>query len=586
MRKFLVLLVLVLSLCFAFACGKEDEKQDDKENEQENQPSEKVGYERIKENGKLVVGFTDFAPFGYVENDEYKGFDLDLAKLVAAELGVDVEFKYIDWEAQVAEINTNVDCIWNAMTITPKRQENMEFTKPYWETNLVAVVKADSELTSVAELAGKKISVEANGTADINLSGSDDYDVKQYTTVSEARTAVTAGQADAFVADATYVEDVLSKYAGEYKVLEGTIGDVEEYGVAFRKAEGDLRDKVDEIIDELYFEGKIDALLEKYFGEGNGFKREVEGEEPEEKEYTVKFVVDGEETSIVVKEGEKATKPADPEKEGYTFVGWFAGEEVYDFEAAVTADVELVAKFEVVTEAKIGLDRIKENGKLVVGFTDFAPFGYVENDEYKGFDLDLAKLVAAELGVDVEFKYIDWDAQVAEINTNVDCIWNAMTITPKRQENMEFTKPYWETNLVAVVKADSELTSVAELAGKKISVEANGTADINLSGSDDYDVKQYTTVSEARTAVTAGQADAFVADATYVEDVLSKYAGEYKVLEGTIGDVEEYGVAFRKAEGDLRDKVDEIIDELYFEGKIDALLEKYFGEGNGFKREQ
>ena len=514
MRKFLVLLVLVLSLCFAFACGKEDEKQDDKENEQENQPSEKVGYERIKENGKLVVGFTDFAPFGYVENDEYKGFDLDLAKLVAAELGVDVEFKYIEWEAQVAEINTNVDCIWNAMTITPKRQENMEFTKPYWETNLVAVVKADSELTSVAELAGKKISVEANGTADINLSGSKDYDVKQYTTVSEARTAVTAGQADAFVADATYVEDVLSKYAGEYKVLEGTIGDVEEYGVAFRKAEGDLRDKVDEIIDKLYFEGKIDALLEKYFGEGNGFKREATEEE------------------------------------------------------------------------KVGYERIKENGKLVVGFTDFAPFGYVENDEYKGFDLDLAKLVAAELGVDVEFKYIEWEAQVAEINTNVDCIWNAMTITPKRQENMEFTKPYWETNLVAVVKADSELTSVAELAGKKISVEANGTADINLSGSKDYDVKQYTTVSEARTAVTAGQADAFVADATYVEDVLSKYAGEYKVLEGTIGDVEEYGVAFRKAEGDLRDKVDEIIDKLYFEGKIDALLEKYFGEGNGFKREQ
>ena len=146
-------------------------------------------------------------------------------------------------------------------------------TKPYWETNLVAVVLNDSSLTKVDDLVGKTIAVEANGTADINLSESKDYTVDKYTKVSDALLAVKSNKAVALVADATYVTDVLSKYSGEYKVLDGTIGDIEEYGIAFRKEEADLRDEVDKIIDKLYSEGKIDALLAKYFGDANGFKR-------------------------------------------------------------------------------------------------------------------------------------------------------------------------------------------------------------------------------------------------------------------------------------------------------------------------
>jgi len=77
-----------------------------------------------------------------------------------------------------------------------------------------------------------------------------------------------------------------------------------------------------------------------------------EEEKVEIKEYTVKFVVDGEASEVKVAEGEKASKPADPVKEGYNFLGWYVGSEAYDFDAAVTADVELVAKFEEVVIEK------------------------------------------------------------------------------------------------------------------------------------------------------------------------------------------------------------------------------------------
>ena len=67
-------------------------------------------------------------------------------------------------------------------------------------------------------------------------------------------------------------------------------------------------------------------------------------------EYTVTFVVDGEKTEVKVKEGEKASKPSDPVKEGYEFTGWYVGEEAYNFESGVTSNLEITAKFEEVSK--------------------------------------------------------------------------------------------------------------------------------------------------------------------------------------------------------------------------------------------
>ncbi len=242
-------------------------------------------------------------------------------------------------------------------------------------------------------------------------------------------------------------------------------------------------------------------------------------------------------------------------------------------------------------EEKTGLDYIKDKGELIVGFTDFPPFGYMENGEYLGFDLEVAKLVCEKLGVTFKAQYIDWDAQVLEINSKkVDCIWNAMSITEARKENMIFTKPYFETELVVLTTKDNNnVKSVDDLTNDnvKIGVEANGTADINLSDSDEYTIEKYLTVSNALFALEAGNIDAIVVDKTYANDYVMKQSAaqeKYQVLDGTVGDVEEYGVAFRKEDVDLKDAVDKAFDELVSEGKIAPIVAKYFGESNGFKR--
>ena len=102
-------------------------------------------WEYIKNKGTLVVGITLFAPMNYNDdNGELVGFETEFAKAVAAKLGLEVKFQVIDWNSKETELaSKNIDCIWNGMTITPERAENMQITIPYMQNKQAVVVKAD-----------------------------------------------------------------------------------------------------------------------------------------------------------------------------------------------------------------------------------------------------------------------------------------------------------------------------------------------------------------------------------------------------------------------------------------------------------
>ena len=96
---------------------------------------------------------------------------------------------------------------------------------------------------------------------------------------------------------------------------------------------------------------------------------------------------------------------------------------------------------------------IQEAGKLVVGITEFAPMDFLDaNNEWIGFDADMARLVAEELGVDIEFVVIDWDMKINELNAkNIDCVWNGMTLTAEVTAAMDCSAPYCNNAQVVVV---------------------------------------------------------------------------------------------------------------------------------------
>lgn len=107
--------------------------------------AEESDWEYIKNKGELVVGITLFAPMNYNdENGELIGFETEFAKAVCEKLGVKVKFQVISWKAKETELaSKNIDCIWNGMTITPEREENMQISIPYMENKQAVVVKAD-----------------------------------------------------------------------------------------------------------------------------------------------------------------------------------------------------------------------------------------------------------------------------------------------------------------------------------------------------------------------------------------------------------------------------------------------------------
>ncbi len=108
------------------------------------------------------------------------------------------------------------------------------------------------------------------------------------------------------------------------------------------------------------------------------------------------------------------------------------------------------------TEFKEGdLDYIKAKGEMVIGITLFAPMNYYDdNKKLIGFETEFAEAVCEKLGVKAKFVEINWDSKEMELNSkNIDCIWNGMTITEERLENMSISVPYMQNKQVMVVKS-------------------------------------------------------------------------------------------------------------------------------------
>ena len=77
------------------------------------------------------------------------------------------------------------------------------------------------------------------------------------------------------------------------------------------------------------------------------------------------------------------------------------------------------------------LDYIKSNGKMIIGYTVYAPMNYTDDDgNFTGFDTELATAVCEKLGVEPDFVEINWDTKIVELDAkSIDCIWNGMTLT-------------------------------------------------------------------------------------------------------------------------------------------------------------
>ena len=248
----------------------------------------------------------------------------------------------------------------------------------------------------------------------------------------------------------------------------------------------------------------------------------------------------------------------------------------------IIAMMMLVACTQAPVEGDLSLKTIEDNGKMIVGFTEYPPMGFKENGEITGFDIDIAKEVAKRLGVEAEFVYIDWDAKVLELNgKNIDMIWNGLTITADREKEILFSKPYFDNRIVIISLNGSGIDQIADLSEMKVGVELQSSGQAAVEGNDVFaaidELVKYTTITEAILDLKAGGIDAIVADEIFARYAVSKEADQYQVASEVFNS-ENYGIGFRLEDVALRDKVDAIIDEMAADGTATEISMKWFGE--------
>ena len=267
----LVLAVLMAAMCFVFAaCGdKGGETTDPAETTAATAESD---LDYIKANGKMIIGYTEFAPMNYKDDEgNLVGFETEFAKAVCEELGVEAQFQLIDWGAKETELKSKtIDCIWNGMTITPDRLEEMEISTAYMANKQVLLVKAENadKYLTAEDLKGANIVAEIESAGEGVAKENELFAEAKYTAVdsqAKALMEVASGVADGCVVD--YVLSIGMIGEGtDYEdlvVVDELAFAEEEYGIAFRKG-ADTCAAVNEAISNLVESGKLAEIAKTY----------------------------------------------------------------------------------------------------------------------------------------------------------------------------------------------------------------------------------------------------------------------------------------------------------------------------------
>lgn len=220
---------------------------------------------------------------------------------------------------------------------------------------------------------------------------------------------------------------------------------------------------------------------------------------------------------------------------------------------------------------------------FTVGFdAEFPPYGYKDQEtgEYTGFDLEMAQAVADLEGWELVKQPIDWDAKDMELSSGtIDCIWNGFTMDG-REDQYTFSDPYIDNSQVFVVPADADITTAEDLAGLNVGVQKDSSALAALESDDNAaltesfaSLTQYGDYNTAFMDLEAGGIDAIALDVGVADYQIANRDG-FKKLDDPLSS-EKYGIGFLKGNDELKDKVQAAVYELYDNGTVAELAEKY-----------
>ena len=221
--------------------------------------------------------------------------------------------------------------------------------------------------------------------------------------------------------------------------------------------------------------------------------------------------------------------------------------------------------------------------RFTVGFdADFPPYGFKDGSEYRGFDLDLAREICARKGWKFVANPINWDTKDMELNSGaIDCIWNGFTMQG-RENAYTWSSPYIDNSQVVLVKIDSSIKTLKDLAGKIVGVQTDTPVQKALAkGGDRADLgatfKSLVVMPNYNQAVNElnmGGVEAVAMDVGVAKKKITDLPGKFRYLDEIVM-TETYGIGFKLGNVALRDEVEAALKELFADGTAAKLAEKY-----------
>lgn len=234
--------------------------------------------------------------------------------------------------------------------------------------------------------------------------------------------------------------------------------------------------------------------------------------------------------------------------------------------------------------ASSGSYELVESGKLTVGSDlDYKPMEYLDGDKPAGFGVDMTQEICNRLGLEMNFlSPQNFDSLITQVNggTSMDVAVSSITINDEREELVDFSTPYYDSNLAIVTLATSDIASASDLSGKAVGAQSGSTgeewAKENLG---DSSYTPYTGPTDALTALRAGKIQAVVLDAPVASDYVKGDAGTYKLVD-EIATGEQYGIAINKDNPELKKAIDSALADMQADGTLDKLKNKWLGTSN------
>jgi len=229
-------------------------------------------YGLVTEGTLTMCSDIPYAPFEFEDSSTetgYTGFDVDLMGAIAENLGLTLAVQDVSFEALTSGtvlLTGDCDMGASAMTITDERKENLDFSEPYYDSLQSLLVRADSGIESVDDLAGKTVGVQQGTTGETYTTENapDDTEIIRYPSDGELWPAIQAGQIDAILQDQP-VNIEHERADATYTIVEEYDTD-ESYGFAFAKGEkAELIEAVNTALKELKDDGTYQEIYDTYF---------------------------------------------------------------------------------------------------------------------------------------------------------------------------------------------------------------------------------------------------------------------------------------------------------------------------------